>query len=72
MGTASLKMSSSDEMLDSRWLIDSGMFSTILGDWFDWVLNGLANGLNFPVFRSSVTSRKLTTFLFASTVFIAQ
>ena len=25
-------------------------------------------GLNFPVFKSSVTSRKLTTFLFASTV----
>ena len=28
----------------------------------------LEYGLNFPVFKSSVTSRKLTTFLFASTV----
>ena len=32
------------------------------------MVDGLEYGLNFPVFKSSVTSRKLTTFLFASTV----
>ena len=32
------------------------------------MLSGLVYGLNFPVLRSSVTSRKLTTFLFASMV----
>ena len=61
-------------MLDSRQLNASGMFLMILGGWFDWlrtksgVLRGLVYGLNFPVLRSSVTSRKLTTFLFASMV----
>ena len=34
-GTASLKTFSSDEMLDSRRLIASGMFSRIFGGWFD-------------------------------------
>ena len=32
------------------------------------VVGGFEYGLNFPVFKSSVTSRKLTTFLFASAV----
>ena len=32
------------------------------------MVDGLEYGLNFPVFKSSVTSRKFTTFLFASTV----
>ena len=31
-------------------------------------MDGLEYGLNFPVFKSSVTSRKLTTFLFAEIV----
>ena len=32
------------------------------------VLDGLEYGLNFPALKPSFTSRKLTTFLFSSTV----
>ena len=34
------------------------------------MLSGLVYGLNVPVLKSSVTSRKLTTFLFASMVIL--
>ena len=34
------------------------------------MVDGLEYGLNFPVFKSSVTSRKLTTFLFLIDIYI--
>ena len=55
-------------------LIASGMFRIMLGGWLDLlcmyrgVVAGFENGLNLPVVRSRVTSRKLTIFLFASMV----
>ena len=54
--------------------IASGMFRIMLGGWLDLlctyrgVVAGFENGLNLPVVRSRVTSRKLTIFLFASMV----
>ena len=50
------------------------MFRIMLGGWLDLlctyrgVVAGFENGLNLPVVRSRVTSRKLTIFLFASMV----
>ena len=73
-GAASLNASSSEEISDSLLLIASGMFLIMLGGWFDLlctyrgVVAGFEYGLNLSVVRSSVTSRKLTVFLFASTV----
>ena len=58
---ASLNASSSED-------IASGIFLIMLGGWFDLlstqrgVVVGFEYGLNFPVFRWSVTSRKLTMF----------
>ena len=54
--------------------IASGMFCIMLGGWLDLlctyrgVVAGFESGLNLPVVRSRVTSRKLTIFLFASMV----
>ena len=71
---ASLNASSSQEISESLLLIASGMFRIMLGGWLDLlcmyrgVVAGFENGLNLPVVRSRVTSRKLTIFLFASMV----
>ena len=62
------------ELLVVYLLIASGMFRMMLGGWLDLlctyreVVAGFENGLNLPVVRSRVTSRKLTIFLFASMV----
>ena len=53
---------SSDEMLDSLLLIDSGIFCM--------VLLGLEKGWNVPLFKLRVTSRKFTTFIFASILIV--
>ena len=59
------------------WQRDSGMFFIMLGKWFDFlctyrgVFVGFEYGLNLPLFRSRVTSRKLTTSLFASIVILS-
>ena len=73
-GAASWKTCSSEDISDSLLFTDSGMFFIMLGGWFDLlctyrgVFVGFEYGLNLPLFKSRVTSRKLTTFLFASIV----
>ena len=69
-----MKTSSLEEISDSRLLIPSGMFFKMIGGWLDLMLTycntlfGFMYGMCFPVFRSRVTSRKLTTFWLASIV----
>ena len=67
-----MKASLSDEISHRLLLNASGMFFIMHGDCLDllrtWreIVVGFKFGLYFSVVRSSVTSRKLTIFLFAS------
>jgi len=73
-GVHSAKLVVSDEIYDRWLLIESSMLCSIEGGWLDLIctyvglLFGLLNGLYFPAYRSRRTSRKFTTFLFASIV----
>ena len=68
------KHSLSDDICERRLLIDSGMFLRMEGGWLDCLCtyNGtfpsFVYGRCFPVFRSRVTSKKLTLVKLASTV----
>ena len=64
-----MKVSASDDISARRLLMLSGMFFITLGGWLDslWTYCGLLfirflNGLNSPLFRFRVTSKKSTTF----------
>ena len=65
-----------DEMLVSRLLMLSGMFFSSAGGWLPcrWtyrtLLLGFMKGLEDPLGRSRVTSRKFMVFLFASMVIL--
>ena len=68
------KHSLSDDISERRWLTDSGIFLRTEGGWLDCLCtyNGmfpsLVYGRCFPLFRSRVTSKKLTLVRLASTV----
>ena len=73
-GMASLSTFSLAEILESLLFTASGIFFKIQGGWLLFLLTYVGvsllfmNGLNRPVFRSRVTSRKWTTLRFASIV----
>ena len=70
------KHSLSEEISDSRLFMDSGIFLRIEGGWFDCLCTysgtfpSLVYGECLPLFRSRVTSKKLTLKRFASTVIL--
>ena len=73
-GAARSKAYFDDEISFSLWLIARGIFLVMLGGWLlsVWTYKGVLSGFMYgsQVFfsRSRVTSRKFTTFLFASVV----
>ena len=70
------KHSLSEEISDNHLFMDSGIFLRIEGGWFDCLGTYSATFPSFvygeclPLFRSRVTSKKLTLERFASTVIL--
>ena len=74
IGFVWLNISSFDDNDEILLFIEAGRFFMIEGGWFDflWTYKGVSFGLmqvlQSPVLRFKVTSRKLTSFMLASTV----